>query len=47
MKRLVMQALAENQISRSRAGELLGKPLTEFWKEEAAEHDGIPEAPYN
>ena len=47
MKRLVMQALAENKISRSRAGELLGKPLTEFWKEEAAKHGGVPEAPYS
>jgi len=47
MKRLVMQALAENQISRSRAGELLGEPLTKFWEEEAKEHGGFPEAPYN
>jgi Zn-dependent peptidase ImmA (M78 family)/DNA-binding XRE family transcriptional regulator len=47
MKRLVMQALVENQISRSRAGELLGKPLAEFWKEEAAEHEGFPEASYS
>jgi Zn-dependent peptidase ImmA (M78 family)/transcriptional regulator with XRE-family HTH domain len=47
MKRLVMQALAENQISRSRAGELLGKPLAEFWKEEAAKHGGFPETPYS
>lgn len=47
MKRLVMQALAENQISRSRAGELLGKPLAEFWREEAARHGGSPETPYS
>ena len=47
LKRLVMQALAENKISRSRAGELLGKPLAEFWKEEAAKHGGFPETPYS
>ena len=47
MKRLVMQALAENQISRSRAGELLGEPLAKFWEEEAAKHGGFPEAPYS
>jgi Zn-dependent peptidase ImmA (M78 family) len=47
MKRLVMQALAENLISRSRAGELLGKPLAEFWKEEAEKHGGFPETPYS
>jgi Zn-dependent peptidase ImmA (M78 family)/DNA-binding XRE family transcriptional regulator len=47
MKRLVMQALAENQISRSRAGELLGEPLAKFWEEEAAKHGGSTEAPYN
>ena len=42
MKRLVMQALAENQISRSRAGELLGEPLAKFWEEEAASMAGPP-----
>lgn len=47
MKRLIMQALAENQISRSRAGELLGEPLAKFWEEEAAKHGGFPEAPYS
>lgn len=47
MKRLVMQALAENHISRSRAGELLGEPLAKFWEEEAAKHGGFPEAPYS
>jgi Zn-dependent peptidase ImmA (M78 family)/DNA-binding XRE family transcriptional regulator len=47
MKRLVMQALSENQISRSRAGELLGEPLAKFWKEEAAKHGGFPETPYS
>jgi Zn-dependent peptidase ImmA (M78 family)/transcriptional regulator with XRE-family HTH domain len=47
MKRLVMQALAENQISRSRAGELLGEPLAKFWEEEAARHGGFPETPYS
>lgn len=47
MKRLVMQALAEDQISRSRAGELLGEPLAKFWEEEADKHGGSSEAPYN
>jgi transcriptional regulator with XRE-family HTH domain len=47
MKRLIMQALAENQISRSRAGELLGEPLAKFWKEEAAKHGGFPETSYS
>jgi hypothetical protein len=39
--------LAENHISRSRAGELLGEPLAKFWEEEAAKHGGFPEAPYS
>jgi Zn-dependent peptidase ImmA (M78 family)/DNA-binding XRE family transcriptional regulator len=44
MKRLVMQALSEDLISRSRAAELLGEPLAEFWKKEAARHGGSSEA---
>jgi Zn-dependent peptidase ImmA (M78 family)/DNA-binding XRE family transcriptional regulator len=47
MKRLVMQALAEDQVSRSRAGEFLGEPLAKFWEEEADKHGGSPEASYN
>lgn len=42
MKRLVLRALAEDVISESRAAELLGKPLTEFWQEEAERHAGFP-----
>ncbi len=47
MKRLVMKALAENLITRSRASELLGRPLAEFWKEEATRHGCDPEALYS
>lgn len=47
MKRLVMKALAEDLITRSRASELLGKPLAEFWKEEADRHGCDPEALYS
>jgi Zn-dependent peptidase ImmA (M78 family)/transcriptional regulator with XRE-family HTH domain len=42
LKRLVSRALAENVISESRAAELLGKPLTQFWEEEAERHAGFP-----
>ena len=44
MKRLVMRALVEDVISQSRAAELLGMPLTEFWQEEAKQHDWSPAA---
>ncbi|MBC7252167.1 MAG: ImmA/IrrE family metallo-endopeptidase, partial [Anaerolineae bacterium] len=44
MKRLVLRALAEDMISRSRAAELLGMPLAQFWQEEAEQHDGFPAA---
>lgn len=47
MKRLVMKALAEDLITRSRASELLGRPLAEFWKEEATRHGCDPEALYS
>ena len=43
MKRLVMHALAEDLISRSRAAELLGMPLADFWEKEAARHGGFPQ----
>jgi Zn-dependent peptidase ImmA (M78 family)/DNA-binding XRE family transcriptional regulator len=42
MKRLVLRALAEDVISESRAAELLGKPLAQFWQEEAKQHAGFP-----
>jgi Zn-dependent peptidase ImmA (M78 family)/DNA-binding XRE family transcriptional regulator len=42
MQRLVLRALAEDLISQSRAAELLGKPLPQFYQEEAGQHDGFP-----
>lgn len=42
MKRLVLRALAEDVISESRAAELLGMPLEDFWQQEAKQHDGFP-----
>jgi len=42
MKRLVLRALAEDVISQSRAAELLGRPLAQFWQEEAERHGGFP-----
>jgi transcriptional regulator with XRE-family HTH domain len=42
MKRLLLRALAENVLSRSRAAELLGKSWAEFWEEESAHHAGFP-----
>jgi Zn-dependent peptidase ImmA (M78 family)/transcriptional regulator with XRE-family HTH domain len=39
MKRLVLRALAEDLISESRAAELLGKPLSQFWQDEAGQHE--------
>ncbi len=42
MKRLVLRALAEDVITESRAAELLDKPLTQFWREEAEHHAGFP-----
>jgi len=47
MKRLVMKALAEDLITRSRASELLGRPLAEFWQEEADRHGCDPETLYS
>ncbi len=44
MKRLVMRALAEGIITRSRAAELLDKSLREFWREEETRHGLIPAA---
>jgi Zn-dependent peptidase ImmA (M78 family) len=45
MKRLLMRALAEDMISRTRASELLGMPLHQFWMKEAEKHDGFPTGP--
>jgi Zn-dependent peptidase ImmA (M78 family) len=42
MERLVMQALSEEVISETRAAELLGKPLREFFQEVAQDHGGLP-----
>jgi len=36
--------LVEDVISQSRAAELLGMPLAEFWQAEAKQHDGFPVA---
>ena len=44
LKRLVLRALVEDVISESRAAELLGMPLRQFWQEEAEQHDGFPVA---
>lgn len=44
MKRLVLRALAEDVISESRAAELLGMSLRQFWQEEAEQHEGFPVA---
>jgi Zn-dependent peptidase ImmA (M78 family) len=41
MQRLVLRALAEELISQSRGAELLGKPLPQFYREEARQHDGF------
>lgn len=43
MKRLILRALAEDVITRSRAAELLGQSLAEFWEAERQRHDGFPE----
>jgi Zn-dependent peptidase ImmA (M78 family)/DNA-binding XRE family transcriptional regulator len=41
-KRLVVRALTEDMISDSRASEILGTPLAQFWQEEAERHGGLP-----
>jgi Zn-dependent peptidase ImmA (M78 family)/transcriptional regulator with XRE-family HTH domain len=43
MKRLVLRALAEQIITRSRASELLGCSLAEFWETERQHHKDISE----
>lgn len=42
LERLVMRALAEDLISGSRAAELLGMPLPQFWSKVAEQHDLFP-----
>ncbi len=42
LERLVIRAIAEDVISDSRASELLGKPLAEFWKQASEQHEGFP-----
>ncbi len=42
LERLVIRALTEDMISETRAEELLGKSLTEFWKQASKQHDGLP-----
>jgi Zn-dependent peptidase ImmA (M78 family)/DNA-binding XRE family transcriptional regulator len=44
MKRLVLRAMAEDLISKSRVAELLGMPLAQFYREEAEQHEGFPVA---
>ncbi len=38
---LVMQALAEGSISEKRAGELPGRPFSEYKQEVSKEHEGL------
>jgi Zn-dependent peptidase ImmA (M78 family)/DNA-binding XRE family transcriptional regulator len=44
MKRLVLRAMAEDLVSKSRVAELLGMPLAQFYQEEAEQHAGFPVA---
>ena len=44
MKRLVLRAMAEDLVSKSRVAELLGMPLAQFYREEAEQHEGFPAA---
>ena len=41
IERLVMRAVAENTISQTRAAELLGKSLRQFYQEVSAQNDGF------
>ncbi len=43
MKRLILRALAEEIITRSRAAELQKRPLVDFWETERQYHDAHPE----
>ncbi len=42
LEQLVAHALAEDIISQTRAAELLGRPLREFWRTASEQHDGLP-----
>jgi Zn-dependent peptidase ImmA (M78 family)/DNA-binding XRE family transcriptional regulator len=42
MERLIVRALAEDVISASRASELLGSSLGEFWRHASKQHEGFP-----
>ena len=42
LERLVVRALAEDMVSETRAAELLGMSLSEFWKQASKLHDGFP-----
>lgn len=46
MERLVMRAMVEDVISESRAAELLGMPMTEYWRQASAQHEGFPAPAY-
>ena len=47
LARLVVRGLTEEMISEPRAAELLGKPLSEFWKQASKQHDGLPLPTYH
>jgi len=42
MESLILRAVTENIISETRASELLGKSLEEFWREIKEKHKGLP-----
>lgn len=42
MERLVIRAWAEDMITKSRAAELLGIPLVQFWEKKAKRYDELP-----
>jgi Zn-dependent peptidase ImmA (M78 family) len=42
LERLIYRALAEDLISRSKAQELLGEPLQQYWNAEVLQSDDIP-----
>lgn len=42
LEMLVVRALSEDMISETRAEELLGQSLKEFWKQASRQHDGLP-----
>ncbi len=42
LERLVLRALTEDMISETRAEELLGMSLADFWMQASKQHDGLP-----